>query len=67
MNAEEIEKLKNTLNGIGSNLPESLLPYIWDTYNKVRDKQEPRPCGCQSAAGHWINAINYLRNWVSDK
>jgi hypothetical protein len=67
LTVDEYKKLKETMAGIGVNLPEHLLPYIWDTYNRLRSKSEPRPCSCQSAAPHWIGAVNYLNNWLKER
>lgn len=64
---DEFNEMKGIVDSIGVNLPEHLLPYIWDKYNALRGKSEPRPCSCQSAASHWIGAINYLRDWIKQK
>lgn len=64
---DEYKELKEIMAGIGFNLPENRLPYIWDMYNRLRAKTEPRPCACQSAAPHWIGAVNYLNNWLKER
>jgi hypothetical protein len=67
LTVSEFNELKDTMESIGHNLPEHLLPYIWEKYNLLRSKSEPRPCGCQSAAPHWINAVNYLNEWIKQR
>ena len=64
---EQLQELKDTLSGIGAYLPENKVPYIWDTFNHVRDEQEPRPCTCASAAGHWKRAIDFLHDYVKNR
>lgn len=65
LTAEEFVKLGLELEKITTRIPDNMMPYIWDTYLKVSGTQENRPCGCQSAAGLWIKAIDTLRNFVN--
>lgn len=64
---EQLLELKNELSQIGAYLPENKAPYIWNTFNHIRDIQEPRPCMCASAGGHWKRAIDFLNDYVKDK
>ena len=63
----EFVELKNQLDKISNNVPESVAPLLWNYYNLIRAVSEPRPCMCQSAAALWIGCVNFLREWVSTK
>ena len=63
----EFVELKNQLDKISNNVPESVAPYLWDNYNRIRAVSEPRPCMCQSAASLWIGCVNFLKEWVGSK
>jgi hypothetical protein len=63
----EFVELKNQLDRITVNVPESIAPYLWDNYNRIRAVSEPRPCMCQSAAALWIGCVNFLKEWVGSK
>jgi hypothetical protein len=63
---EEFQKLGLEMEKITTRIPDSMMPYVWDMYLRVTGTQEPRPCGCQSAAGLWIRAIDTLKKFVTD-
>ena len=63
----EFVQLKNHLDRISVNIPESVAPYLWDNFNRIRAVSEPRPCMCQSSAALWIGCVNYLKEWVESK
>jgi hypothetical protein len=67
LSQEEFDELKQKLGGIRNHLPDNMMSYIWSNFNKIRGVSEPQPCGCASAAGHWLRAINELRAWVESK
>lgn len=67
LSPEQLLQLKNELSQIGAYLPENKAPYIWDTFNHIRDVQEPRPCMCASAGGHWKRAIDFLHDYAKNK
>lgn len=67
LNTEQLLQLKNELSQIGAYLPENKAPYIWDTFNHIRDVQEPRPCMCASAGGHWKRAIDFLHDYAKNR
>jgi hypothetical protein len=67
LSLEEYNELKNFTATLGARLPDGKMSYVWNTYNVLRGVHETQPCGCQSAAGHWVNAINYLKQWVKSK
>ena len=67
LNPEELQILKDTLKDIGAYLPENKAPYIWDTFNHIREEQEPRPCTCASAGGHWKRAVDFLHDYAKNK
>jgi hypothetical protein len=64
---DEFIELKNQLSKISNNVPESVAPYLWDNYNRIRAVSQPRPCMCQSAAGLWIGCVEFLREWINSK
>jgi hypothetical protein len=64
--SEEFLEMKQILSQITTRIPEDKMPYIWDKYLRITGTQEPKPCGCQSAAGLWIKAIDTIRKYISD-
>ena len=64
---EQFDDLDKTVSEMGAYLPENKAPYIWDNFNKLRNQNEPRPCMCASAGGHWKRAMDFLYNWVKDR
>ena len=67
LNPEELQSLKDTLKDIGAYLPENKAPYIWNTFNHIREEQEPQPCTCSSSAGHWKRAVDYLHDYAKNR
>jgi hypothetical protein len=67
LNPEELQILKDTLKDIGAYLPENKAPYIWNTFNHIREEQEPQPCTCSSSAGHWKRAVDYLHDYAKNR
>lgn len=67
LNEQELTELKSVLGTIRNRLPENQASYIWNTFNKIRGEHEVQPCMCQSSAGHWVRAMDTLRNYVSNK
>jgi hypothetical protein len=63
----EFVELKNQIDRIKDVVPESVAPYFWDMYNRIRAVNQPRPCMCQSSAGLWIGCVNFLREWLGSK
>lgn len=62
----EYQQLKTEMAQISNHIPDSLMGYIWDNYLKVTNINEPRPCGCKSAAGLWIKAVDNIRKFIDD-
>jgi hypothetical protein len=67
LNPEELQILKDTLKDIGAYLPENKAPYIWNTFNHIREEQEPQPCLCSSSGGHWKRAVDYLHDYAKNR
>lgn len=67
LNEVELTELKSILSEITTRIPENRAGYIWNTFNKIRGLHEPTPCMCQSSAGHWVRAIDSLRDYIKDK
>lgn len=67
LNPEELQTLKDTLKDIGAYLPENKAPYIWNTFNYIREEHEPQPCTCSSSAGHWKRAVDFLHDYAKNR
>lgn len=67
LNETELTELKSVLSEISTRIPENKAGYVWNTFNHIRGEKEVQPCMCQSAAGHWVRAIDALRNYISNK
>ena len=67
LNSEALLQLKNELSQIGSYLPENKAPYIWSTFNYINEANEPQPCTCASAGGHWKRAIDFLHDYAKNR
>jgi len=67
LNENELAELKSVLSSITTRISEHQAGYIWNTFNHIRKEHEPQPCMCASSAGHWVRAIDFLRNYVNNK
>lgn len=67
LNEVELTELKSVLSTITTRIPENKAGYIWNTFNHIRGLHESQPCMCQSSAGHWVRAVEALRNYVNNK
>lgn len=67
LNEVELTELKSVLSTITTRIPENKAGYIWNTFNQITGARENQPCMCQSSAGHWVRAIDTLRNYVNNK
>ena len=64
---EEFDELNRFITDLGAYIPENKVGYVWGMYNKLNETNEPQPCTCASAAGHWRRAVNYLHTFVKDR
>lgn len=64
---QEFIELREFITKLGHNLPDNKMSYVWSYFNRLQGTNIPQPCGCQSAAGHWVNAINYIKGWVNER
>ena len=64
---EQLQELKGTLSQIRTRLPEDKAFYIWNTFNHIRNINEPRPCLCGSSGAHWKRAVDFLNDYVKNK
>lgn len=62
---EELQHLREQMKRVGSHLPEDMAGLIWDSYNKITDRREQRPCSCGSSASLWANAVNTVRDYLN--
>lgn len=63
----QLQELKDTLKEITTRLPENKAPYIWNTFNHIRDEHEPQPCTCASSGAHWKRAIDFLNDYIKTR
>ena len=63
---EELVKLKETMEGIGSYLPTDKTGYIWSNYVKINGKNESQPCTCKSSGRLWAKAIDTIRDYLKN-
>jgi hypothetical protein len=61
--AEYVE-LKQVIQSISTYIPNDKMGWIWNNHNKISKTQEPQPCSCGSAAGHWKRATETIREFV---
>lgn len=64
--AEEYQKLKETAEGIKDYLPENLLPYIWESFQRITGDTSNRPCSCGSAGHHWKRAVDTIKQYIKE-
>jgi hypothetical protein len=64
---QEYIDLREFITQLGPYLSENQAPYVWGTFNRLRNENEPQPCLCSSAAGHWKRAVDYLLDWVNQR
>lgn len=67
LSESELKELKEVLSKINTTIPHDKTGYIWSTFNLLRKENEPQPCLCKSSVGNWVRAVNFLREYVSDK
>jgi hypothetical protein len=64
--AEFIE-LKGFILSLGAYLPDDKAGYVWNTYNHIRNENQPQPCTCSSSGKLWKGAVDYLYNWIKER
>jgi hypothetical protein len=62
----QFEEMKQVSSQITTRIPEDKMAQIWDWYLRINSLQEPKPCGCQSAAGLWIKALDSVRKFIAE-
>lgn len=65
LNKQEFNELKQLVDSITTRIPHEKAGYIWNMFNRLRKENEPQPCTCKSSVGHWVRAIDFLRNYVN--
>ena len=61
----EVLELEEKMRGIDTFIPDSMMGYVWSNYQKILNTTEPQPCGCRSAAGLWIKAVDTIKQFLS--
>lgn len=62
----EYMELKDIIGQITTHIPTDRMSWIWSNHNKISKTNEPQPCACGSAAGHWQRATQTIRNFVEN-
>ena len=62
---EEYRELKATTDAITTHIPNDKMGWVWNNYKKITKSNEPQPCSCGSAAGHWRRAVDEIRNFIT--
>jgi len=67
LSQSEYLDLRNTMSEIGAYLPDNKAPYIWATFNRLRNANESQPCTCGSSGKHWKRAVDFINEWLKEK
>jgi hypothetical protein len=51
---------------IKDRIAENQMNNVWALHNKINGTNERQPCGCASAAKHWIKAMDSIRGFVKN-
>lgn len=62
----EVLQLEEEMRVIDTFIPDSKMGYVWNTYQRILNTTEPQPCGCRSAAGLWIKAVDTIKQFLRD-
>ena len=60
----EYKELKEVIDSINSYIPNDRMGWVWSNHNKILNTKEGQPCSCGSASGHWIRAVQTIRDFV---
>lgn len=63
---EEVLELEREMRDITTFIPDSKMDYVWRMYQKIQNTTEPKPCGCRSASGLWIKAVETINNFLKE-
>ena len=64
---EEFNELHSIAATITTNLPEHLMAWAWNNYKKISGDIAPQPCGCKSASGLWVKAIDTIKAFIQER
>jgi hypothetical protein len=64
---QEFNEMSEFILNLGGYLPDNKAPWVWATFNKLRDENETQPCTCASSAGHWKRAVDHIHRWVKER
>jgi hypothetical protein len=64
---EEFIELRSIMKDITTHIPNDRMGWVWNNHTKISGTNEPQPCSCGSAAGHWKRAAETIRNFISTK
>jgi hypothetical protein len=61
--AEYIE-IVETIQSISTHIPNDKMGWVWNNYKRISGDHSTQPCSCGSASGHWIKAVNTIKDFV---
>jgi hypothetical protein len=62
----EYIELKSIMSQITTHIPTDRMGWVWGNHNRIMKSNEPQPCSCGSAAGHWRRAAETIRNFIEN-
>ena len=62
----EVLELEQKMKGVDTYIPDALMGYVWNSYQKILNTTEPQPCACKSATGLWIKAVDTIKQFLRD-
>ena len=63
---EEYDTLKSILDTITNHIPTDKAGWVWNTYKRLNPEGGSQPCQCGSAASYWKNAVDTIRNYITN-
>ena len=61
--AEYIE-IVEIIQSISTHIPNDKMGWVWNNYKRISGDHSAQPCSCGSASGHWIKAVNTIKDFV---
>jgi hypothetical protein len=66
LNESEWEVAQQYADTITDRIGENQMNNVWALHNRINGTNERQPCGCASAAKHWIRAMESIRGFVKN-
>jgi hypothetical protein len=62
----EVLELEEKMRDITTFIPDNQMGYVWSAYQRILNTTEPQPCGCRSASGLWIKAVDTIKQFLKE-